>query len=224
MTTPLSQDLRRRIVRAVERGSSIRQAAVRYEVSPSAAVKLMRRLRQTGSVRPDRVGGHRRPVLEPHQDLLRTLVEGKSGITLSEIQAELQTRGIEVQALSTIHLMLKRMDLTHKKDAPGGRAGQAGCSPGAPPLSGVATVYGCKPLRVPGRDRHRHQHDPALRQGAARAAGRRCGAARALADHHLCGGLARERRYCSTRGGRSDEERDFPRLCRADAGSGTLEG
>jgi transposase len=119
MTTPLSQDLRRRIVRAVERGSSIRQAAVRYEVSPSAAVKLMRRLRQTGSVRPDRVGGHRRPVLEPHQDLLRTLVEGKSGITLSEIQAELQTRGIEVQALSTIHLMLKRMDLTHKKRCSG---------------------------------------------------------------------------------------------------------
>jgi len=66
MTTPLSHDLRRRIVRAVEKGSSIRQAAARYEVSPSAAVKLMRRLRETGSVRPDRIGGHRRPVLEPH--------------------------------------------------------------------------------------------------------------------------------------------------------------
>ena len=115
MTTPLSQDLRRRIVRAVEKGNSIRQAAARYEVSPSAAVKLMWRLRQTGSAMPARIGGHRRPVLEPHQDLLRTLVDAKSGITLSEIQAELQTRGIEVQALSTIHLMLKRMDLTHKK-------------------------------------------------------------------------------------------------------------
>ena len=115
MTTPLSQDLRRRIVRAVEKGSSIRQAAARYEVSPSAAVKLMRRLRETGSVRPDRVGGHRRAVLEPHQDLLQSRVEAKSSITLCEIQAELRTRGIEVQALSTIHLMLKRMDLTHKK-------------------------------------------------------------------------------------------------------------
>jgi putative transposase len=115
MTTPLSQDLRRRIVRAVEKGSSIRQAAARYEVSPSAAVKLMRRLRETGSVRLDRVGGHRRPVLEPHQDLLQSLVEAKSSITLCEIQAELRTRGIEVQALSTIHLMLKRMDLTHEK-------------------------------------------------------------------------------------------------------------
>ena len=115
MTTPLFQDLRRRIVRAVEKGSSIRQAAARYEVSPSAAVKLMRRLRETGSVAPERIGGYRRPVLEPHQDLLRSLVEDKSGITLAEIQAELQTRGIMVQALSTIHLMLKRMGLTHKK-------------------------------------------------------------------------------------------------------------
>jgi transposase len=33
MTTPLSQDLRRRIVRTVEKGSSIRQAAARYEWS-----------------------------------------------------------------------------------------------------------------------------------------------------------------------------------------------
>ena len=115
MTIPLSQDLRRRIVRAVQKGCSIRQAAARYEVSPSAAVKLMRRLRQTGSMVPERIGGHRRPVLEPHQDLLRSLVDAKSGITLAEIQAELRARGIEVQALSTIQLMLKGMDLTYKK-------------------------------------------------------------------------------------------------------------
>jgi transposase len=126
MTAPLSQDLRRRIVRAVEKGSAIRQAAARYEVSPSAAVKLMRRLRETGSVTPDRIGGHRRPVLEPHQDLLRSLVEGKSGISLAEIQSELRTRGIEVQALSTIHLTLRRIGLTHKKrhSGPPSRIGQ----------------------------------------------------------------------------------------------------
>jgi len=93
MTTPLSQDLRRRSVRAVGRGNSIRQAVVRYEVSPSAAVMPMRRLRQTGSVAPEPIGGHRRPVLEPHRDLLRSSVEGKSGITLAEIQAELSAPG-----------------------------------------------------------------------------------------------------------------------------------
>jgi len=74
MTAPLSLDLRRRIARAVAKGSSVRQAATRYEVSPSAAVKLMRRLRETGSMKPDRIGGHRRPLLEPHQDLLRSSV------------------------------------------------------------------------------------------------------------------------------------------------------
>jgi putative transposase len=134
---------------AVEKGSSIRQAEARYEVSPSAAVKLMRRRRETGSTRPDRIGGHRRAVLEPHQDLLRSLVDAKSGIALAEIQIELRARGIVVQALSTIHLMLKRMDLTHKKDAPGGRAGPAGCSSEAPALSRVAALYGCEPLRLP---------------------------------------------------------------------------
>ncbi len=40
MALPLSADLRARIVRAVGEGSSIRQAAVRFAVSPSAAIKL----------------------------------------------------------------------------------------------------------------------------------------------------------------------------------------
>jgi putative transposase len=115
MTAPLSQDLRRRIVQVVRNGSSIRQAAARFEVSPSAAVKLMRRVRETGSIKPARIGGHRRPVLEPHRDLLRTLVNTKAEITLVEIQAELQARGIVIQALSTIHVALQRMKLTRKK-------------------------------------------------------------------------------------------------------------
>jgi putative transposase len=115
MTAPLSQDLRRRIVQVVRNGSSIRQAAARFEVSPSAAVKLMRRVRETGSIKPARIGGHRRPVLERHRDLLRTLVNTKAEITLAEIQAELQARGIVIQALSTIHVALRRMKLTRKK-------------------------------------------------------------------------------------------------------------
>src|SRR5215218_10936296 len=88
MTAPLSQDLRQRIVTAVERGSSIRKAAGRYSVSISAAIKLMRRVRATGSVKPAQIGGYRRPILEPHEALLRELADGKD-LTLAEIQAEL---------------------------------------------------------------------------------------------------------------------------------------
>ena len=115
MTAPLSQDLRKRIVRAVAGGSSIRQAAARYEVSPSAAVKLMRRVRETGSVAPGWIGGHRRPVLQPHGDLLQSLVAAKPGITLAEIQTALRARGIVVSALSTIHHALRRIGFTRKK-------------------------------------------------------------------------------------------------------------
>ena len=59
MTAPLSQDLRERIVHAVEGGSTIRQAARRFAVSASAAIKLMQRVRQTGSLAPAQIGGYR---------------------------------------------------------------------------------------------------------------------------------------------------------------------
>jgi transposase len=115
MTAPLSPDLRRRIVRAVEGGSSIRQAAERFAVSPSAAIKLMARVRETGSTAPGKIGGHRRPLLEPYADELRAIVASKAGITLREIQAALAARGIRVKALSTVADMLHRLGLSHKK-------------------------------------------------------------------------------------------------------------
>ena len=87
MTAPLSQDLRERIVQAVEGGSTIRQAARRFAVSASAAIKLMQRVRQTGSTAPAKIGGYRRPLLEKHADDLRAIVSSKAGITLREIKA-----------------------------------------------------------------------------------------------------------------------------------------
>ena len=78
MTAPLSQDLRQRIVRAVDAGSSIRQAAKRFEVSASAAIKLMQRVRQTGRTEPAKIGGDRRPLLEAHADDLRAIVSMKA--------------------------------------------------------------------------------------------------------------------------------------------------
>jgi putative transposase len=82
----MSMDLRLRIVRAVEHGSSIREAARRFAVSPSAAIKLMQRVRTTGSAGPARYGGHRRPVLEPQAADLRPLVETTPDLTLTELQ------------------------------------------------------------------------------------------------------------------------------------------
>ena len=117
MTAPLSQDLRRRIIRAVHEGSSARAAATRFEVSPSAAIKLIRRARETGSVGPAKIGGYRKPLLAGHEALLRELTATRKGITLAQIQEALIERGIEPGSLTTIWATLRRLGLRHKKRA-----------------------------------------------------------------------------------------------------------
>ena len=117
MAAPLSQDLRRRLVQAVGAGSSAREAARRFAVSESAAIKLLRRVRQTGSTAPARIGGYRKPLLAGHEALLRELTEARGTITLAEIKAELAARGIEAGCLSTIWHTLRRLGLSHKKTA-----------------------------------------------------------------------------------------------------------
>src|SRR3712207_424563 len=120
MTAPLSQDLRQRIVRTVDAGSSIRQVAKRFDVSASAAIKLMQRVRRTGSAEPAKIGGYRRPLLAAHVDELREIVASKAGLTLCELKAALAEQGIDVKALSTLADMLYRLGLSHHKSAAGG--------------------------------------------------------------------------------------------------------
>jgi len=115
MAAPLSQDLRKRLVGEVELGSSARQAAARFAVSASAAIKLVRRVRETGSTEPGKIGGHRKPLLAGHEDLLRELTATRKGITLAEIRDALIERGIQPGSLTTIWWTLRRLGLTHKK-------------------------------------------------------------------------------------------------------------
>jgi putative transposase len=103
-------------VRAVEGGSFIRQAALRFDVSPSAAINLMRRVRECGSTAQARSGGHRRPILDEHAGLVRSHLDAKADMMLVEIQAELARRGIVVRATSTILRWLRRAGLMRKKE------------------------------------------------------------------------------------------------------------
>jgi transposase len=117
MMAPLSQDLRCRLIRAVDQGSSARAAARRFEVSVSTAIKLVRRVRETGSPKPARIGGYRKPILAGHEALLRQLTTSRPGITLVEIREALKAHAIEPVSLSTIWSMLRRLGLSHKKRA-----------------------------------------------------------------------------------------------------------
>jgi transposase len=115
MTAPLSQDLRKRLVRAVEEGASAREAAARFAVSASAAIKLVRRVRETGSTAPARIGGYRKPLLAGQEEFLRELTAQRKGITLAEIRTALIERGVVPVSLMTIWSTLKRLNLSHKK-------------------------------------------------------------------------------------------------------------
>jgi hypothetical protein len=65
MPKPYSQDLRDRVIDAVERGKMSRRAAARrYEISESVAIKWLERVERHGSREPVGHGGHRALTLE----------------------------------------------------------------------------------------------------------------------------------------------------------------
>jgi len=115
MPASLSLDLRERLVEAVENGSSIRQAARRFSVSPSTAIKLMQRVETTGSLEPEPSGGRRPLLLAPHAEALASMVATDPDTPLAEIQAELKRRSDVTAGLSTLHRMLRRLGLRLKK-------------------------------------------------------------------------------------------------------------
>lgn len=73
MTRPLSMDLRERVVAAVLAGESRRGVASRFGVAVSSVMKWSQRQRAAGSVAPGKMGGYRRPVLDPHRAFIRAV-------------------------------------------------------------------------------------------------------------------------------------------------------
>ena len=89
MPKPYSQDLRERVVRAVETGASCHEAAAAFEVSPSSAIRWVARWRQTGSPAAKPMGGKRSP-LDVHKPWLLELIAAEPDLTLEEIRVRLR--------------------------------------------------------------------------------------------------------------------------------------
>ena len=86
MPKPYSQDLRDRVIEAVERGAMSRRAAARrYEISESVAIKWLERLERDGSREPVGHGGHRASKLMPHREFLEAARAEKPDITLQAL-------------------------------------------------------------------------------------------------------------------------------------------
>lgn len=115
MSSPLSSDLRARVLNAVEEGSSRRRAAERFEVSPSSAIRWRKSLEEEGRVEAKPLGGDRRSHhVEAHADVILRLYEERPTIFLSELRAALAERGIATSE-SGLCRFFKRHGITRKK-------------------------------------------------------------------------------------------------------------
>jgi transposase len=108
-----SDDLRERIVAAVEQGDySIRSVARLFAVSVSCVVRLLQRKRRTGSVRPAPHAGGPTPKLDAAAHArLRALVRDQPDATLAELRDRL---GVACSVM-TIARALRRGRITRKK-------------------------------------------------------------------------------------------------------------
>lgn len=96
MTRPYSMDLRERVVARVAAGETVRSVAAAFDVSVSSVVKWSQRYRAQGHVRPGKIGGHRRPVLEPYRALVHARFAADPSLPLRRLQRELADRGVRV--------------------------------------------------------------------------------------------------------------------------------
>ena len=96
MVRPYSDDLRKRVVDALNSGLSCRAVAERFGVSVSAVVKWSQRFRETGSVSPKRMGGYRPFALSRERDWLLERINSETNVSLRRLQAELAERGVVV--------------------------------------------------------------------------------------------------------------------------------
>lgn len=117
MVRAYSEDLRIRVIRAVEEdGESARSAGRRFGISESCAVKWVSRFRRDGSVSAHKTGRPRGLKVEAHRDFLIALMKDRD-TTLDELQRAL----LKECGMSASRVLLWRFvhdeGLTFKKNA-----------------------------------------------------------------------------------------------------------
>ena len=113
MPKACSLDLRERVIEAVEGGASRREAAARFEVSASSAVKWLQSWRREGRRAPRPRGGSRSP-LEDYADGVLALVGARADGTLEEFVAALHKQRMP-GSRSALWRFLERHDISFKK-------------------------------------------------------------------------------------------------------------
>jgi transposase len=136
MPKACSSDLRERVIEAVEEGASRREAAERFEISPSSAVKWLQSWRREGRRAPKPRGGSSSPLEDYAEEILALLAE-QPDWTLDEFIVVMRKRRIP-GSRSALWRFLERHGICFKKKPASGRARPGGRGPRATTLDTAA--------------------------------------------------------------------------------------
>ena len=110
-----SQDLRVRVLRALDRGERPTEIARRFEVSRVWVYQVRNRQQETGVRSSFPIGGHRRSRLADHEQVLRAWIAAQPDLTLAELQQRLAQQGVTTKIAALWH-QLNKWKLTFKKN------------------------------------------------------------------------------------------------------------
>jgi transposase len=116
-----SQDLRERVLRALDRGDSPTEIARRFEVGRVWVYQVRERMQRTGERVSFQIGGHRRSRLAEMESVLRNWIEAEPDLTLAQLQERLKKRGVSIKIGALWH-QLNQWNLTFKKNSSRQRA------------------------------------------------------------------------------------------------------
>jgi|SRR4051812_38946603 len=132
MPKSYSSDLRKRVIEAVAMGSSRREAAERFDVSVSSAIRWVQRWHESRSAAPRPRGGSVSPLEERAEHVLAVIADHPD-LTLVETVTQLGKRRIRTSR-SALWRFLDRHGITLKKKPAGRGATASGRGPRAPAL------------------------------------------------------------------------------------------
>jgi transposase len=113
---PLSEDLRRRIIGAREKGAGTGEVCQRFGVSRKSVERFWKQYGLSGHCRPKQIGGYRRSRLEKHERTLRRWIAQQADLTLVELQQRCREHLAVQIGINALWHRLDRLGLSYKKN------------------------------------------------------------------------------------------------------------
>ncbi len=142
-----SQDLRDRVLWALERGERPSAIARRLEVSRVWVYQVGARKKKTGQKTSFAIGGHRRSRIADMEPELRAWIEAEPDLALNQICDRLTKEGVAIKSGALWH-QLNKWNLTFKKNPARQRARTRGRGQGASGMGRSSAHDGSRKARI----------------------------------------------------------------------------